>query len=310
MPWWQPVYVAAKAYMPDVAKWVLTNIGGEWALNRIDRSVGTISERQNAIKKARQFNGKFGSILIEGSTRWVVYKNDLPIEAFPSIDGDLLEACKGYDLSRLKQPDHLPSVRARRWARDRIHGLRDLLTRDGDETVEPEGIGAASAGEGLAEAEASLGEKAFGKLIDRMPSLLQELTFAPAHLVAEHPEIPTAAGVYLFSDGPNPIYVGQSRNLRRRLREHTGLRSRENQAPLAFNIALKEARSQDLKLPRTRKEIEDDSAFRPLFASALAQVAAMKVQFLLLEDPVERTIFEIYAARALGTDEFNIWETH
>jgi hypothetical protein len=25
---------------------------------------------------------------------------------------------------------------------------------------------------------------------------------------------------------------------------------------------------------------------------------------------VTRTVFEVYAARALGTDEFNSWETH
>lgn len=36
----------------------------------------------------------------------------------------------------------------------------------------------------------------------------------------------------------------------------------------------------------------------------------MEVQFIELDGPIERTLFEIYAALVLETDEFNSFETH
>ena len=36
----------------------------------------------------------------------------------------------------------------------------------------------------------------------------------------------------------------------------------------------------------------------------------MEVQFIELADPIERTLFEVYAALALATTEFNKFETH
>ncbi len=36
----------------------------------------------------------------------------------------------------------------------------------------------------------------------------------------------------------------------------------------------------------------------------------MGVQFIELADPIARTLFEIYAALALDTVEFNAFETH
>ncbi len=44
--------------------------------------------------------------------------------------------------------------------------------------------------------------------------------------------------------------------------------------------------------------------------AAEVAAAAMGVQFIELADPVERTLFEVYAALALDTSEFNSFETH
>ena len=56
--------------------------------------------------------------------------------------------------------------------------------------------------------------------------------------------------------------------------------------------------------------LEVDPAFIPYFDDAKTSVAEMTVQFIALADPVERTLFEVYAAIALDTAEFNSWETH
>ncbi len=36
----------------------------------------------------------------------------------------------------------------------------------------------------------------------------------------------------------------------------------------------------------------------------------MDVRFILMPDPIERTLFEVYAALHLGTERYNSFETH
>jgi hypothetical protein len=128
--------------------------------------------------------------------------------------------------------------------------------------------------------------------------------------VADHPAVPDAPGIYLFSDGDIPIYVGQSRKLRTRLRQHTGAANRQNQASFAFNLAKREALAGSVDVKRSRAVLEADLDFVPRFDKARADVAAMNVQFIELADPIARTLFEVYAAIALDTVEFNSFETH
>lgn len=150
----------------------------------------------------------------------------------------------------------------------------------------------------------------FAGAVAALPALLEALTSAPCHRVSDHPTLPNVAGVYLFRSGGAPIYVGQSRDLRRRLRYHTRPSSRHNQASFAFNFAKREAREIGVNVDRTRAILAADPEFGPLFASALATVADMEVQFTEVADSIVRTMFEMYAALALGTEDFNSFETH
>ena len=79
-----------------------------------------------------------------------------------------------------------------------------------------------------------------------MPALLVELTTAAKHRVSEHPSVPNVPGIYLFSDGDTPIYVGQTRKLRTRLQQHTGATRREQSGVVAFLIAKREAAAASL----------------------------------------------------------------
>jgi hypothetical protein len=116
--------------------------------------------------------------------------------------------------------------------------------------------------------------------------------------------------VYLLSE-EHPIYVGQTRNLLQRLRQHGGVSSRENQASLAFNIARREAAGHpSFNNHLTRRELEADPAFAQLFREARARVARMQVRYVEIDDPELRTVFEVYAAVAFGTTEHNRFETH
>ena len=142
-----------------------------------------------------------------------------------------------------------------------------------------------------------------------MEQLLAELLAAPVAPRAEHRHIPKVPGVYLFSD-KEPVYVGQTRNLRTRLRNHTGAKAAENQASFAFLIGKVKAEAAGIDLNRTRKTLEADPDFSDHFRKAKERVASMNVRWIELDDPVERTLFEMYAALALNTVAFNSFETH
>ena len=150
----------------------------------------------------------------------------------------------------------------------------------------------------------------FDEVVAQMPDLLRQLQAAPKHRVADHTEVPNTPGIYLFSQGGQPVYVGQSRKLRSRLRQHVGVKNDHNQASLAFNVARRDAAAAGIEVKRWRKILVADPAFVEHFAVARAQVAAMDVQYISVPDPIARTMLEMYAALALDTAEFNSFETH
>lgn len=258
----------------------------------IQGRVGRQADRRRAFRKADQVGGRVGSAIFDDGVRWVVFKDERPISAFPGFDGDLVKELELYDRSLLTHPSDRPSRRARAWFGGRIESLRRQGSTDRNGSSEPAGAGD------------------FKRVVDGLAPTLASLTSAPRRKLAEHPLVPKVAGIYLFSEHGAPIYVGQSRNLYNRLRQHSSASSRENSAPFAYNLALKEAREQELALAGSRKEIAASPEFAALFKQARGRVAQMDVQFIELADPVERTIFEVYAARVLGTDEFNSFETH
>lgn len=296
-------------YGRKAAVWVIKQIGGQKVFDAVEVQLNGVVARGRAIKKARQTReGRWGPILLEDRARYVVYSGDKAVDIFPGIRGDITKATKTYNTSLLRSPDEVPSIEVRRWVEERWARLRTDVN-EGDETpASPPGAEVSRRAMG-ASAELT-GQALFGAMVEQLPALLKQLTGAQARTVAAHDGIPEAPGVYLFSEGVTPIYVGQTRNLRSRLRQHTSLASRENQAALAWRLALKDAREAGLPAAGTRKVLESDPDFVEYFRAAKTQVAAMGVRFIELEDPVTRTVFEIYAARALGTDEFNAWETH
>ena len=90
----------------------------------------------------------------------------------------------------------------------------------------------------------------FDRLAADLPQLLERLLDAPAAPVAEHAQIPNAAGIYLFSELDHAIYVSQTRKLKQRLRNHTNPLGKNNQATFAFLVAKEEAEKVGHPLPR------------------------------------------------------------
>lgn len=153
------------------------------------------------------------------------------------------------------------------------------------------------------------GVQQFNGAIERLESLLVQLLAAPVARRDDHGVIPKSAGIYLFSDR-KPVYVGQTRNLRARLKNHTSATATENKASLAFLLGKKRADAAGIDLRRARKILGADPAFAKHFREAKARVAKMNVRWIELEDPIERTLFEVYVALVLNTVVFNSFETH
>lgn len=267
----------------------LARIGWQWLL----RTTGTHPERRQAVRRAEQVGGSIGPALLDDGAHWVVFRQEQPVAAYPRFEGDLAAALRDYRRDQLRSPDALPSRRAQAWFKARVPGF---VKRAGDV---PDGTHPAQAS----------GTDELKRVVDQLAPLLARLTRAPKAKLSGHPSIPDAPGIYLFSDGPNPVYVGQAPNLRERLAQQTAPSSTEDSAPLAFRLALAEAEAQGLVLTEVRKEIAEEPQFEALFRDAQRRVADMNVQFIEVSDSITRTIFEVYAARALGTDEFNSPDT-
>lgn len=117
-------------------------------------------------------------------------------------------------------------------------------------------------------------------------------------------------GIYVFFENDKPIYVGRSKNLRQRLGQHSQQYSDHHSATFAFMIAKQDAEKRGINLhKRTREDLQIDPEFSPIFSDAKNRVLNMKIQVIQMDDPVEQTLFEVYAALELNT-EYNIWETH
>jgi hypothetical protein len=154
------------------------------------------------------------------------------------------------------------------------------------------------------------GNEAFDEVVSRLPGLLEELGQAPRMRRCERPDIPDSPGVYLFTHEGRPIYVGRSKRLRERLKQHMAAAGSHQSASFAFNFARREAGAAGIDLARTRDALCADPAFQEHFTAAKETVREMEVQFVQIDDLVTRAVFEIFAAGALGTVEFNSFGEH
>lgn len=112
------------------------------------------------------------------------------------------------------------------------------------------------------------------------------------------------SGCYLLLDEMAPIYVGISRSVITRLRQHFMGRTHFD-ASLAYAIA-----QHRLPTAGKRSEVMGVPAFRATFSQAQAYLRGLMVSFVEIENPLELYVFEAYAAMELGTDQWNTFRTH
>ncbi|MBB6143635.1 hypothetical protein HNQ77_001584 [Silvibacterium bohemicum] len=114
----------------------------------------------------------------------------------------------------------------------------------------------------------------------------------------------SACYVLLELESGTPFYVGISRSVIRRLRQHV---KGENHfsASLAYRMA-------NNKFPHkmTRDLAMADPEFRSEFDIARALLQRARVAFVEIDNPLELYLFEAYCAMELNTCEWNSFRTH
>lgn len=148
----------------------------------------------------------------------------------------------------------------------------------------------------------------FQRTIERFPQYMTELLKTAPVQFNQLKDIPKQ-GIYVYYENDKPIYVGRSKNLRQRLRQHYQQSSDHHSATFAFMVAKQDAKKRGYNLKGTRDTLQKEDAFSQVFAEAKSRVRNMKIQIIQVDDPVEQTLFEVYAALELKT-EYNKWETH
>lgn len=150
----------------------------------------------------------------------------------------------------------------------------------------------------------------FQTIIDTLPSLLDRLKKSPALLRDELQNIPQK-GIYVFYEKGKPIYVGRSKSMKNRLKQHMMQKSAgHNSASFAFNIAKRDAHKKGVNIRKWRAELEKNEIFKQLFSQAKERVSHMRVRCVAISDPNMQAIFEIYASLALKTTKYNTFDTH
>ena len=151
----------------------------------------------------------------------------------------------------------------------------------------------------------------FLKIDNEMHTLLEQLLDAPLLSRKNLDDIP-GNGLYAFYENGKPLYVGISgkNRMRERILSHGRQSSGHYSATFAFNIAKKDAASKGINIRERRNILEQKPEFAELYALAKERVARMNVRVVEINDPNYRALFEIYAALALNTMEYNSFETH
>ena len=149
----------------------------------------------------------------------------------------------------------------------------------------------------------------FRRFVDQLPGLLKSLKGSRLISRSDLTGIPEM-GVYVFLEKGKPMYVGRTDDMKGRIQRHSRPSSGHGSATFAFLIAKKAAGGKGIDLDVSREVLEKDPAFVPLFNKAKERVRTMPVKVIRIDDAILQTLFEVYAAVALETTEYNSFVNH
>lgn len=112
------------------------------------------------------------------------------------------------------------------------------------------------------------------------------------------------SGCYLLLDKNIPVYVGISRSVLKRLRQHVRGKTHFD-ASLAYRIA-----SSNYPHNYTRSQAMKQDNFKIEFENAKKYLRSLNVAYVAINNPLILYIFEPYCAMHFDTTKWNTFETH
>ncbi len=129
--------------------------------------------------------------------------------------------------------------------------------------------------------------------------------------VATLPREMPLAGIYLFSEAGENLYVGRTNTIKKRLQNHCRPSSGHNSATFAFRLArqITGLTQATYTAQGSRSDLEQDPKFSPIFSEQKHRVRNMSVQFVSEPEPMRQALLEMYVAVSLGTPH-NDFDNH
>lgn len=153
--------------------------------------------------------------------------------------------------------------------------------------------------------------EAFRQYVEALHPSFERLLRAEPVKIRNLPRDAPAQCIYLFSEGPLHLYVGRTKNLRQRLRQHSIPASQHNQAVFAFRLARESTGNLVAAYTATgsRTALCAQNEFGSAFVLAKERVRNMDVRYVEERDALRQALLEIYVSVVLKTP-YNDFETH
>lgn len=151
----------------------------------------------------------------------------------------------------------------------------------------------------------------FKGYIDSLEPSFQRLINMKPLTVATLPKEMPQAGIYLFSEAGENLYVGRTNTIKKRLQNHCRPSSGHNSATFAFRLArhITGVTQATYTVKGSRQELERDPIFSPIFIDQKLRVRNMNVQFVSEQEPMRQALLEMYVSVSLGTPH-NDFDNH
>jgi hypothetical protein len=152
----------------------------------------------------------------------------------------------------------------------------------------------------------------FNEIISKFPKMLENLKNCQSLSRDELESLSGKQGIYVFYENGIPMYVGRSGRkdrFKKRIQEHSRPSSTHSSATFAFILAKEDSIEHGINTDKSRDDLEKEPEFAELYKNAKDRVSKMKLKVIEIDDPIEQTLFEVYAALELNTP-YNEWGTH
>jgi hypothetical protein len=154
-------------------------------------------------------------------------------------------------------------------------------------------------------------DQAFKQFVETLrPSFKRLMRMTPLNMAALPSKLPEKC-IYLLSEKNKHFYVGRTRRLRQRLRQHSVPGSQHNHAVFAFKLAkeMTGCPAATYSSKDSRTALCAQPRFAKAFTRAKARVRNMDLRYVEETDPTHQALLEIYVSVVLHT-KYNDFDTH